>query len=141
MDYPAYYPGSPLNVTFDRDEKREYGVNIVTIYDTPEFDYKIDFIDLKLPKLIRKTIKVNDEMIEDDLNHVLYEVTGSIDELSKIENSSLLDKKIATQPVEDSKLDLKNKSIIEELELYLDFIKIKNLNEVIKDFKDLNINV
>ena len=80
-------------------------------------------------------------MIEDDLNHVLYEVTGSIDELSKIENSSLLDKKIATQPVEDSKLDLKNKSIVEELELYLDFIKIKNLNEVIKDFKDLNINV
>ena len=61
--------------------------------------------------------------------------------MSKIENSSLLDKKIATQPVEDSKLDLKNKSIVEELELYLDFIKIKNLNEVIKDFKDLNINV
>ena len=80
-------------------------------------------------------------MIEDDVNHVLYEVTGSIDELSKIENSSLLDKKIATQPVEDSKLDLKNKSIVEELELYLEFIKIKNLNEVVKDFKDLNINV
>ena len=80
-------------------------------------------------------------MIEDDVNHVLYEVTGSIDELSKIENSSLLDKKIATQPVEDSKLDLKNKSIVEELELYLDFIKIKNSEQIIKDFKDLNINV
>ena len=80
-------------------------------------------------------------MIEDDVNHVLYEVTGSIDELSKVENSSLLDKKIATQPVEDSKLDLKNKSIVEELELYLDFIKIKNSKEVVKNFKDLNINV
>ena len=80
-------------------------------------------------------------MIEDKVNHVLYEVTGSIDELSKVENSSLLDKKIATQPVEDSKLDLKNKSIVEELELYLDFIKIKNSKEVIKNFKDLNINV
>ena len=80
-------------------------------------------------------------MIEDDINHVLYEVTGSIDELSKVENSSLLDKKIATQPVEDSKLDLKNKSIVEELELYLDFIKIKNSKEVVKNFKDLNINV
>jgi len=31
LDYPAYYPGSPLNVTFDRDEKRQYGVNIVTL--------------------------------------------------------------------------------------------------------------
>ena len=141
LDYPAYYPGSPLNVTFDRDEKREYGVNIITIKDTPELDYKVDFVDLKLPKLIRKTIKVNGKMIEDDVNHVLYEVTGSIDELSKVENSSLLDKKIATQPVEDSKLDLKNKSIVEELELYLDFIKIKNLKEVVKNFKDLNINV
>ena len=80
-------------------------------------------------------------MIEDNVNHVLYEVTGSIDELSKVENSSLLDKKIATQPVEDSKLDLKNKSIVEELELYLDFIKIKNSKEVVKNFKDLNINV
>ena len=93
----------------------EYGVNIITIKDTPELDYKVDFVDLKLPKLIRKTIKVNGKMIEDDINHVLYEVTGSIDELSKVENSSLLDKKIATQPVEDSKLDLKNKSIVEEL--------------------------
>ena len=141
LDYPAYYPGSPLNVTFDRDEKREYGVNIITIKDTPELDYKVDFIDLKLPKLIRKTIKVNGKMIEDNVNHVLYEVTGSIDELSKVKNSSLLDKKIATQPVEDSKLDLKNKSIVEELELYLDFIKIKNSKEVVKNFKDLNINV
>ena len=88
-----------------------------------------------------RTIKVNGKMIEDDVNHVLYEVTGSIDELSKVENSSLLDKKIATQQVEDSKLDLKNKSIVEELELYLDFIKIKNSKEVVKNFKDLNINV
>ena len=42
LDYPAYYPGSPLNVTFDRDEKREYGVNVITIKDTPELNYKVD---------------------------------------------------------------------------------------------------
>ena len=80
-------------------------------------------------------------MKKDTVNHVLYEVTGSIDELSKIENSELLDKKIATQPVEDSKLDLKNKSLIEELELYLKFIKIKNTEQVIKEFKDLNVTI
>jgi len=141
LDYPAYYPGSPLNVTFDRDEKRQYGVNIVTLIADSSFKYKVDFVDLKLPKLIRKTIKVNGEMKKDDINHVLYEVTGSIDELSKIENSELLDKKIATQPVEDSKLDLKNKTIIEELELYLDFIKIKNTEQVVKEFKDLNVTI
>lgn len=141
LDYPAYYPGSPLNVTFDRDEKRQYGVNIVTLIADSYFKYKVDFVDLKLPKLIRKTIKVSGEMKKDTVNHVLYEVTGSIDELSKIENSELLDKKIATQPVEDSKLDLKNKSLIEELELYLKFIKIKNTEQVIKEFKDLNVTM
>jgi DNA repair exonuclease SbcCD nuclease subunit len=141
LDYPAYYPGSPLNVTFDRDEKRQYGVNIVTLIADSYFKYKVDFVDLKLPKLVRKTIKVNGEMKKDTVNHVLYEVTGSIDELSKIENSELLDKKIATQPVEDSKLDLKNKSLIEELELYLKFIKIKNTEQVIKEFKDLNVTM
>jgi len=141
LDYPAYYPGSPLNVTFDRDEKRQYGVNIVTLIADSYFKYKVDFVDLKLPKLVRKTIKVSGEMKKDTVNHVLYEVTGSIDELSKIENSELLDKKIATQPVEDSKLDLKNKSLIEELELYLKFIKIKNTEQVIKEFKDLNVTI
>ena len=139
LDYPAYYPGSPLNVTFDRDDKREYGVNIVT--KTNNTNYDVEFINLKLPKLIRKSISVKDKMVPDDFNHIIYEITGSIDELSKIENSNLLDKKIATKPVEDSKLDLKNKSLLEELELYLNFIKIKNIDEILKDYKDLNINV
>ena len=141
MDYPAYYPGSPLNVSFDRDESRQYGINIITLFTDIELKYNIDFIDLKLPKLIRKTINVNDKMIKDKINHIVYEVTGSIDELSKIENFELLDKKIATKPVENSKLDLKNKSLIEELELYLNFIKIKNTEEILKEYKDLNINV
>ena len=139
-DYPAYYPGSPLNVTFDRDDKRKYGINIITKFIDDE-SYKVNFINLKLPKLLRKTISVRDKMITDNFDHIIYEITGSIDELSKIENSNLLDKKIATKPVEDSKLNLKNKSLIEELELYLKFIKIKNVNEILKDYKDLNINV
>ena len=140
MDYPAYYPGSPLNVTFDRDDKREYGVNIVTLYTAQEFEYKVDFIDLKLPKLLRKTISANEKLIKDEVNHVVYEITGSIDELSKVKNSDLLDKKIATKATADSTLNLKDKSLIEELELYLKFIKIKNVDDILKDFKDLNLH-
>ena len=141
LDYPAYYSGSPLNVTFDRDANRKYGVNIITLFTSEDFSYRVEFKNLKLPKLLRKTINVKDKMTKDDFNHVVYEVTGSIDELSKIKNSDLLDKKIATQPVEDSKLDLKNKSLVEELELYLEFLKIKDTKTIIKDYKDLNINV
>jgi hypothetical protein len=80
-------------------------------------------------------------MIEDKINHVVYEVTGSIDELSKIENTELLDKKIAAAPDDQSKLDLKNKDMHEELNMYLDYIKVKDKESVIDEFKTLNINV
>ena len=137
LDYPAYYPGSPLNVSFDRDEKRQYGVDIIDFNNIN--DYKVEFIDLKLPKLIRKTIKVDESMQKDDYHHVIYEVTGSIDELSKISNHAQLDKKIAFKPEESSKLELKDLSLIEELKAYLDYIKIGDPGAVITEFQELNI--
>ena len=83
----CYYPGSPLNTTFDRDEKRQYGVDI---YDfITDKDYRREFVDLGLPKLIRKRVAAGEPMPEDKVNHVVYEVTGSIDELSRIENTEL----------------------------------------------------
>ncbi len=49
-DYTVYYPGSPLNTTFDRDDKREYGVDIITMRSID--DYSVDFVNLKLPNQI-----------------------------------------------------------------------------------------
>ena len=49
-DTNCYYPGSPLNTTFDRDDKRAYGVDIYNIVDS--HNYTREFHDLKLPKLI-----------------------------------------------------------------------------------------
>ena len=138
-DTDCYYPGSPLNTTFDRDEKRQYGVDIYNF--SSDKDYKREFVDLQLPKLIRKRISAGDPMPENSINHVVYEVTGSVDELTKIENTELLDKKIASAPDDSSKLDLKNKNTFEELELYLDYIKIKDKTAVLNEFKELNINV
>ena len=135
----CYYPGSPLNTTFDRDENRQYGVDIYDFIN--DKDYRREFVDLELPKLIRKRVSAGEAMIEDKINHVVYEVTGSIDELSRIENTELLDKKIAAGPTEDSKLDLKNKTVHEELEIYLEYIKIKDKQSVVDEFKGLNINV
>ena len=137
LDYPAYYPGSPLNVSFDRDEKRQYGVDIIN-FNTIN-DYSVDFIDLKLPKLLRRTIKVDESMQKDDYHHIIYEITGSIDELSKISNHDQLDKKIAFKPEESSKLELKDLSLIEELKAYLEYIKVDDTNAVITEFQELNI--
>lgn len=128
-DYNVYYPGSPLNTTFDRDDSREYGVDIIT-YDAHTF--KMEFVDLKLPKLIRKTVEAGQELKPHPINHVVYEVTGSIDKLSKVVNHELLDKKIAEKPSENSKLDLTNKTLIEELSVYLDFIKVENKKEILE---------
>lgn len=139
LDYPAWYSGSPMNVSFDRDDSRDYGVNSIDFNSVD--DYNVSFVPLKLPKLIRKTLQVGEAMTPDEFNHVIYEVTGSVDQLAKVQNSELLDKKIALKPTENSKLDLKNLSLIEELRAYLEYSKVSNINEIVKDFQDLNINV
>ena len=40
-------------------------------------------------------------MKPDTRHHVVYEVTGNIDQLSKIERTDLLDKKVVEKPSED----------------------------------------
>jgi len=138
QDYPAYYPGSPMNVVFDRDENRSYGINIIDFTDIN--NYKVDFIDLNLPKLIRKTVVAGEKMIKDDYDHVIYEVTGSIDELSSVENHELLDKKIAHKPKEDSALDLsKLTTIREELKAWLEYSKMDDIDSILKEYDGLNI--
>ena len=139
LDYPAYYSGSPMNVTFDRDATKKYGVNVIDFIDHQ--NHSVDFKVLDLPKLVRKTVEVDDKLVEDTYHHTIYEVTGNLDELSKIKDSKLLDKKIAHKPNEDSKLDLKDKTIVEELSLYLEHIKIGNSKKVIDEFLELNLNV
>jgi DNA repair exonuclease SbcCD nuclease subunit len=136
-DYNMYYSGSPVNTTFDRNDSRGYGVNIIT-YTSPT-DYAVDFYDLKLPKLIRLTVDSDTELKADSYHHVVYEVTGTIDKLSKIKNHELLDKKIAEKPSETSALDLSDKTIKEELEAYLDFIKVANKSSVVVLFDKLGI--
>lgn len=138
-DYNVYYPGSPLNTTFDRDDTREYGIDIIT-YRGPN-DYDVDFIDLRLPKLIRKTVQAGDKLIPHDTHHVVYEVTGSIDSLSKIQNHELLDKKIADKPAEGSKLKLINKTLEEEIKLWLEYNKIEDVLGVVDEFTKLGFKI
>ena len=136
-DTNCYYPGSPVNTTFDRDETRKYGVDIYDLVDSR--NYTREFYDLDLPKLIRRKITAGEKMTTDPRHHVVYEVIGSIDELSKIERSELLDKKVVDKPTDDVTLDLKGKSLYEELELYLKHIKIQDVDTVLNEFKDLGI--
>jgi hypothetical protein len=100
-------------------------------------NYTREFFDLELPKLIRKKIAVGEEMRDDPVNHVVYEVTGTLDQLAKIENSELLDKKMVEKPTEESTLDLKGKSIYEELEIYLNHIKVADVDAVMNEYRSI----
>lgn len=136
-DFNVYYPGSPLNTTFDRDDSREYGVDIIELESID--NYNVRFHNLDLPKLIRRTVSVGTLMKADPFHHVIYEVTGSIDELAKVEKSELLDKKMVDKPAGDSVLDLKDKTVIEELAIWLDHVKVAEKDTVLEEYKKLGI--
>jgi len=136
-DFPAYYPGSPINTTFDRDDRRKYGVDVITLNSID--DYSVKFIDLKLPKLIRRTITVDEPMTSDKYHHVIYEVKGSIDQLAKVVKNDLLDKKMIEKDVSESVLNLKDKTTLEELQIYLEYINVSSIDAVLDTYKDLGL--
>ena len=108
------YPGSPRTVTFHRNNV-ELGV-ISFDTDRPR-DWKWHRINV--PQLIRKTIDDPSDMVKTDFDHTIYELTGNVLDLAKVDkDSDLLDKKIV-QNEELATLDLTNMSIEEELEKYL----------------------
>lgn len=135
--FPAYYPGSPLNTSFDRDDKRQYGVDIIELRSID--DYKVSFHNLNLPKLIRRTVPVGTKLSADPVHHIVYEVTGTIDELATVQKSDLLDKKMVEKPTSNSVLDLQGKSVIEELEMYLSYIKVAEKESVLAEYRKLGI--
>ncbi len=129
------YPGSPLTTSFHRE--RTVKTNGAMIIDSQTGTYR--WIELgDLPQLIRKTITVGEEMIPDSHDRVIYEVEGDVSQLKAIKNSELLDKRLNTKVLKDAKLDLADKSILEELELYL--ADIQNLDKAtISRLKELAI--
>jgi DNA repair exonuclease SbcCD nuclease subunit len=107
------YPGSPMTTSFHR-----------SLVETGYILIENDFSDwkwepFKLPQLIRKTVSSPDEMVPTDFHHTIYELEGDLQQLSTVANSDLLDKKIVKRDTEVT-LNLKDKSLAEELALYLE---------------------
>lgn len=136
-DFNVYYPGSPLNTSFDRSEDRNYGVDLITLNTSS--DYRVEFIDLKLPKLIRRTVKAGESLTPHDYHHVVYEITGSIDVLSKVANHELLDKKIAEKPSNKVTISLEGKTKQQKIRAYLEYEKVQNIEGVMRTYEGLNL--
>ena len=128
------YPGSPLTTSFHRSEVSNGFIAI----DTSMMEY--EWFDLGLPQLLRKTITDVSEMVKTDFHHTIYEITDAVDNLNKIENSELLDKKLRKNSSEATLILNDDMTIEEELSeffayiLEIDPIKVKELLKIYHDY-------
>jgi DNA repair exonuclease SbcCD nuclease subunit len=127
------YPGSPLSITFHRNSVS----NGVIIFDTVSKEH--EWIDLRLPQLLRKTVTSEMDIIKTSYDHTIYEIEGSLKDLSDIDTTSdIIDKKVVRKQ-SDSKLDFTNKTIQEELTIYLsEILKLSSddTKNVVNTFND-----
>ncbi|MCJ7760600.1 metallophosphoesterase, partial [Candidatus Bathyarchaeota archaeon] len=82
------YPGSPVTTSFHR-HRVDTGVILL---DTSTLTHA--WLKLELPQLIRKTIHAGEPTPATDYDHTIYEVEGDMSELSAVNDSDLIDKKI-----------------------------------------------
>ena len=127
------YPGSPMTTSFHRNE-------VTTGYLVIDDDWSWTWHQFDLPQLLRKTVEDPDEMIPTDFHHTIYELEGDVQDLAKVKNSDLLDKKVVKRTVEAT-LDLHgDMTISDELGIYLkeilalDESKIRNIMGVFNDY-------
>lgn len=114
------YPGSPVTTSFHRNLV-DTGV---IIFDTNTHTH--EWIKLEVPQLIRKTIKAGDPMPATDYHHTVYEVEGDMAELSNMENSELLDKKVVNRDTETTLFLDPSMSISDEVEEYARYVLMLN---------------
>lgn len=133
-----YYPGSPFSTSFHRSVSS--GSNGYFIIDSSTGDH--EWIEFKLPQLVRKTISDAKDMVATDFHHTIYELEGDLETLAKIENSELLDKKITNDISAPATLNMTG-DITEELAEFLveiKEIKEEEIGEYITLFKDIIID-
>lgn len=110
------YPGSPVTTSFHRAEV-DTGV---ILFDTDTMGH--EWIKLKLPQLIRKTVQAGDPMPNTDYHHTIYEVEGDMAELGAMADSELIDKKVVKREVDTALMLDPTMTLQEELREYLLYI-------------------
>jgi hypothetical protein len=136
------YPGSPMSTSFHRNPIS----NGAIIFETTTLQHK--WVDLKLPQLLRRTIKAGDPMPPGTYDHVIYEVEGDLAELQSVENNELLDKKVSKRETEVSLILSAEMTLLDELTEYLRYIlnmEDVSIRDVIQEYKNmeakLSVNV
>lgn len=126
------YPGSPITTSFHRS-RVDTGFIIL---DTETLGH--EWIKLELPQLIRKTIQAGEPMPPTEYDHTIYEVEGDMSQLSNIDNSELLDKKVVKRSSDTALILDKDMTLAEEVEEYLRYILELSDESVAAVIKELN---
>ena len=110
------YPGSPYSTSFHRVSVRTGCI----LLDLSTLEHT--WLEFNLPQLIKRTVNVNDPKPQTHPDHTIYEIEGDLHELSKLEDSELIDKKVVKRS-QDTQLILDpNMSMAEEVREYLTYI-------------------
>ena len=110
------YPGSPMTTSFHRNIV-ETGYLLIN-----DLDWSWMWERFELPQLLRKTVQNPEDMIPSDYHHTIYELEGDIQDLSKVKNSELLDKKVVKRSTEATLVLTKDMTVGDELAEYLTYI-------------------
>lgn len=129
------YPGSPVTTSFHRSET-DTGV-IMLNTDTLYHEWR----KLKLPQLLRKTIKAGDPMEPTNYHHTIYEVEGDMAELGAMQDSELLSKKVVKREIDTALILDPKMSLAEELKEYLMYILQLDEGKADKLVHTLNNNI
>lgn len=116
------YPGSPFTTSFHRNPSTKGSTGIYLVDVTTGED---EWVQLNLPELLRYKVSSPEDMIADEYNVVIYELEGDLEDLAKVKDSDLLDKKVANNVFSEAQLDLESGDLTEEVKEYL--IKIKQV--------------
>lgn len=127
------YPGSPITTSFHRSLV-DTGVIML---DTDTLEHR--FVALGLPQLIRKTIQAGDPMPETSPDHTIYEVEGDMSQLSGLEDSDLMDKKVVKRSTDTALILDPEMTIEQEISEYLAYIlelPQETIDKVMREFHD-----
>lgn len=133
------YPGSPMTTSFHRSE-------VDTGYIVINDDWSWKWEKFELPQLLRVTVSDPALMVPTEYHHTIYELEGNIKDLSKIENTDLLDKKLVKRSSDTALVLDKKMSVADELTEYLRYIQelpekeIKTIMEVFNEYGSTSIH-
>lgn len=129
------YPGSPVTTSFHRTIV-DTGV-IILDSDTLEHTW----VRLEVPQLIRKTVKAGDPTPPTDYHHTVYEVEGDLSELSVLEDSEFVDKKVSRKETDTALILDPEFSIQDEVREYLTYILQVSESSITGALQELNDHV